>query len=79
VVDLRRSSFAGRDVLSALQGFVDIPPTVRVSVRGDQSVEVTVSTCKTKQGAQKLELNAVLAAVLAAACKRDAEQRARGR
>jgi CheY-like chemotaxis protein len=69
LLDLRTSSFAGRDVLSALRGFVELPPTLLVTALPDQSVAVTVSTSPTRQGGRKLELNAVLAAVLAAACK----------
>jgi CheY-like chemotaxis protein len=77
VLDLHRSSFAGLDVLSALRGFSELPPTLMVSVLANQSVDVTVSTFRAKPGARKLELNAVLAAVLATACKRQVEQRAR--
>jgi CheY-like chemotaxis protein len=69
VLDLRTSSFAGFDVLSALAGFADLPPTLLVNALPDQSVKVVVSTFGTKQDRRKLELNAVLAAVLAAACK----------
>ena len=69
LLDLRTSSFAGRDVLSALQGFVELPPTLLVTALPDQSVEVAVSISQVRQGGRKLELNAVLAAVLASACK----------
>ena len=69
VLDLRTSSFAGFDVLSALGGFAELPPTLLVNTLPDQAVEVIVSTFGTKQDRRKLELNAVLAAVLAAACK----------
>ena len=77
VLDLRTSSFGGLDVLSALRGFAEVPPTVLVSVLGDRSVDVAVSTFKAKPSAAALELNAVLAAVLATACKQQAERRVR--
>ncbi len=73
VLDLRTSSF----VLSALRGFAELPPTLLVNALPDQSVKVVVSTFAAKQNGRKLELNAVLAAVLAAACKRQTEQRPR--
>ena len=56
-------------MLSALGGFAELPPTLLVNALPDQSVKVVVSTFGTKQDGRKLELNAVLAAVLAAACK----------
>lgn len=74
VLDLRSSSFGGLDVLSGLRGFANLPPTLLVSARSDQSMDVTVSLFEVQQTRQQLELNAVLAAVLAVACKRQLEQ-----
>jgi hypothetical protein len=54
---------------------VDLPPTLSVTALPDQSVEVAVSMSQARQGARKLELNAVLAAVLASACKAASEKR----
>jgi DNA-binding response OmpR family regulator len=69
VLDLRTSSFAGFDVLSALRGFVQLPPTLLVNALPDETGKVVVSIFGAKENGRKLELNAVLAALLAAACK----------
>jgi CheY-like chemotaxis protein len=77
LLDLRSSPFGGLDVLSALRDFAEVPPTVLVSVLGDRSVDVTVSTFRANPNARGLEVNAVLAAVLATACKQQVARRVR--